>query len=70
MQENLREPLHFKMGDKVRSTLLRNVFSREYDDRWSGEIFTLSRKVLRGSLPLYRTKYCKGKDIKGSFYES
>ena len=29
----------FKVGDKVRISHLRSAFQREYDIKWSGEIF-------------------------------
>ena len=32
----------FKIGDKVRITQSRNIFSREYDEKWSGEVFNVS----------------------------
>ncbi|XP_069109792.1 uncharacterized protein [Argopecten irradians] len=47
-----------------------NPFTREYDQRWTGEIFSISQKVLRGGLPLYRVKDYDGDEIKGTFYQS
>ena len=32
----------FKIGDKVRITQSRNIISREYDEKWSGEVFNVS----------------------------
>ncbi|XP_041349255.1 uncharacterized protein LOC121368583 [Gigantopelta aegis] len=60
----------FKVGDKVRLTHLRNVFSREYDERWTGEIFSIIQTLLRGGIPLYRVKYCNGDEILRTFYQS
>ena len=37
----------FKIGDRVRTTFLRRPFQREYDTRWSGEIFKISRRFMR-----------------------
>lgn len=65
-----RKPFKFKVGDKVRLTHLKNPFTREYDQRWTGEIFSISQKVLRGGLPLYRVKDYDGDEIKGTFYQS
>ena len=42
----------FKIGDNVRLTHLRNPFSREYDEGWMGEIFSISGKNLRGGICL------------------
>ncbi len=65
-----QKPFRFKVGDRVRLTHLRNVFSREYDERWTGEIFTISQKILRGGLPIYRVKDYDGDEIQGTFYQS
>ena len=59
----------FKTGDHVRITHLRNPFSREYDQRWSGEIFTVATRFRRGGVPIYRIKDYDGENITGSFYQ-
>ncbi|XP_041377267.1 uncharacterized protein LOC121389683 [Gigantopelta aegis] len=64
-----KKRLRFKVGDKVKLTHLRNVFSREYDERWTGEIFTISQPLLRGGLPLYRVKDYNGDEILGTFHQ-
>jgi hypothetical protein len=33
----------FKIGDRVRLTHPRNIFTRQYDERWTGEIFTIAQ---------------------------
>ena len=68
--KKVRKPFKFKVGDKVRLSHLRNPFTREYDERWTGEIFTIAQKILRGGLPLYRVKDYDGDEIKGTFYQS
>lgn len=40
----------FKIGDHVRITHLRNVFTREYDQRWTGEVFTVSKRFWRSGV--------------------
>lgn len=59
----------FKPGDRVRITHLRNKFSREYDQRWTGEVFTIAQRFHRGQKPIYRLKDYNGEDISGSFYQ-
>ena len=44
----------FKVGDKVRISHLRSAFQREYDIKWSGEIFKISRRFIRQGQPIYR----------------
>jgi len=68
--KKVRKPFKFKVGDKVRLTHLRNPFSREYDEKWTGEIFIISQKILRGGLPVYRVKDYDGDEIRGTFYQS
>ena len=59
----------FKIGDKVRITYLTNLFTREYDTKWSGEIFTVSKRFLRDNLPMYELKDYNNEDVSGSFYQ-
>ena len=68
--KTVRKPYRFKVGDKVRLTHLRNIFSREYDEKWTGEIFNISERNLRGGLPIYKIKDFEGDKIIGSFYQS
>ena len=37
----IQKPYKYKTGDRVRITHLRNVFSREYDQRWREEFLQL-----------------------------
>ena len=63
------KPFKFKSGDRVRISHLRNPFSREYDQRWSGEIFTIANRFRRGGVAVYRLKDYDNEDITGSFYQ-
>ena len=65
-----KKRFRFKVGDHVRITHMRNIFSREYDDRWSGEIFTIANRLWRESTPIYRIKDYNGDYITGTFYSS
>ncbi|CAG2223513.1 unnamed protein product [Mytilus edulis] len=68
--EKARKPFRFKIGDKVRITYIRNPFTREYDEKWSGEIFKISQRILRGGLPVYRLIDFQDEEISGTFYQS
>ena len=68
--KRIRKPFKFKMGDKVRASHIRTPFTREYDEKWSGEIFIISERRLRGGLPVYKLKDYMDEEIKGSFYQS
>ena len=58
------------VGDRVRISHLRKIFTREYDEKWSGEIFVVSERRLRGGLPIYRLKDYLEDEIKGTFYQA
>ncbi|KAK3102040.1 hypothetical protein FSP39_008318 [Pinctada imbricata] len=64
-----RKPFKFKVGDRVRVTHIRNPFTREYDQKWSGELFIIADKRLRGGIPVYRLKDYMEEDIIGTFYQ-
>ncbi len=60
----------FKIGDYVRISHLRATFTRAYDQTYSGEIFKICRRYLRGQIPVYRLKDMADEVITGSFYQS
>ena len=68
--KRIRKPFKFKVGDKVRVSHIRTPFTREYDEKWSGEVFIISERSLRGGLPVYKLKDYMDEEIKGSFYQS
>ena len=39
-------PFTFKLGDKVHISHLHSAFQREYDVKWSGEIFKIVKRFL------------------------
>ena len=61
----------FKVGDYVRISHTRNIFTRAYDESWTGEIFKVAQRFMRDGVPIYRlTDYNGTEEIKGSFYSS
>ena len=54
----------------MRITYLTNLFTREYDEKWTGEIFKVVKRFRRDGLVLYKLKDFLGEDIKGSFYQA
>ena len=59
----------FKVGDHVRTTYIRKPFQREYDSRWTGEIFKISRRFMRQGQPIYRVVDWYNDPVKGTFYQ-
>ena len=62
--------LKFKLGDYMRISYLKSVFTRAYDKTYSGEVFKVYKRYHRGILPIYRPRYPQQEEIKGTFYES
>lgn len=59
----------FKTGDIVRITYIRNVFSREYDERWTRELFIVSSRFNKDDSCLYTLKDYHNEPILGTFYQ-
>ena len=59
----------YKEGDTVRVSFLREAFSREYHQKWSGEVFTITKRWMRKDIPIYRLKDYAGDPVKGTFYK-
>lgn len=58
----------FKINDKVRITHLRRLFQREYDQKWTGEIFRVSSRFRSQGIPVYKLKDFADESISGTFY--
>jgi len=59
----------FKVGDLVRVSHLRTTFQREYDERWSRELFVINGRFMTEYIPQYRVKDYAGEEISGTFYQ-
>ena len=64
-----RKRFAFKIGEQVRISHLRQTFSREYDVKWTGEVFTVTNRQFRDGLPIYQVKDYAGDPVTGTFYE-
>lgn len=64
-----RSVFKFKVGDHVRISNLRDHFDKEYDERWTGEVFKVSKKYTKQSFPVYELEDIDGKFITGVFYQ-
>lgn len=59
----------FKVGDIVRITYMRNAFPREYDERWTRELFIISSRFIKYNNCLYTLKDYDTESILGTFYQ-
>lgn len=58
-----RKPFKFKVGDRVRISAVSSIFDREYNQKWSGEIFTISHRILRNDIPVQKFNDYDGEAI-------
>ena len=58
----------FLVGDQVRISAARHPFSREFYQRWSEELFTVSKAYRVSNINLYKLTDCEYKEVIGSFY--
>lgn len=59
----------FKVGDIVRISALKRTFEREYDERFTRELFIVTNRQLAQGMTVYRLKDYEGENIAGTFYE-
>ncbi|XP_041350753.1 uncharacterized protein LOC121369760 [Gigantopelta aegis] len=57
-----------EVGEKVRISHLRGKFDREYQEKWSGEIFSIERRYWSQNKDMYKLKDWGGDSIEGTFY--
>ena len=66
VQSRNREP-KYKVGDKVRISVKKNIFEKGFTTNWSDKIYTII-EVLKTLPPTYKIRDDR-EEIKGSFYE-
>jgi len=60
----------YKVGDTVRLSRKRTRMEREYDERWTNEIFRVCRRFYNKGIIQYKVEDYSGVEKKGSFYEA
>jgi hypothetical protein len=60
--------LSFKTGDLVKITYLRHPFQRDYQKKWTEELFIIRHHFLREGIPVYQIKDFEDGNIDGTFY--
>ena len=62
------KPGKFKIGDRVRLSLEKNIFEKSYETNWTEEIFEIY-DIKYSNVPYYYLKDLNGDKIEGSFYD-
>jgi ribosomal protein L19 len=60
----------FKVGDFVRISSNRRTFQRDYEQKWTEEIFIIRRRYLRQGIAVYKVVHYEGDSVEGTFYSS
>ena len=64
---NKKDP-KFKVGDHIKISKYKNIFTKGYTPNWSGDVFVVNK--IKNTVPWsYLIKNLSGKEIIGSFYE-
>ena len=66
--DKTKKPGKFKIGDRVRLSLEKNIFEKSYETNWTEEIFVIY-DIKYSNVPYYYLKDLNGEKIQGSFYE-
>ena len=67
-KENNKEGPKFKVGDNVRTSKYKNIFSKDYVPNWSEEVFVIT-KVKNTLSWTYVISDLNGEEIVGTFYQ-
>ncbi len=60
----------YKIGDIVRIPFIRKPFDREFQQKWSEELFRISDRKVFDSMAQYKLSDCADESVHGYFYES
>jgi hypothetical protein len=56
------------VGDKVRLAVTRRTFAREYDEKFTQEIFVIRDILYKEHIPMYLLEDYAGEEVHGAFY--
>ena len=60
----------FNVGDIVRISFLRRQFQRQYNERWSRDLFVVNERFMKEGIPQYKLNDYGGEIISGTFYQN
>ena len=62
-------PFKFKLGSTVRIPYSKTKFFREYSEKWSNEVFLVTKRFRRDGLNIYKLDDTLNRPVAGTFYE-
>ena len=66
--EKTKKPGKFKIGDRVRISLEKNIFEKGYETNWTQEIFVIY-DIKYSNVPYYYLKDLNNEKLQGTFYQ-
>ena len=66
--EKTKKPGKFRIGDRVRLSLEKNIFEKSYETNWTEEIFIIY-DIKYSNVPYYYLKDLNGEKLQGTFYQ-
>ena len=66
--EKTKKPGKFKIGDRVRLSLEKNIFEKSYETNWTQEIFEIY-DIKYTNVPYYYLKDLNNEKLQGTFYQ-
>ena len=60
----------FNIGNLVRMSLLKRAFNREYDQKWTGEVYRIVLRFVDQGIPLYKLQDYEGEEMLGTYYQN
>lgn len=69
--KGVRNPYKYRLGQAVRVSYHRKkIFSRAYDEQFTGEVFTVRAHKLSDGVPIYYLRDYQGEEVAGPFYQN
>ena len=59
----------YNIEDWVRLSYLKQPFDRDYQQKWSAELFKIASRKMRQGQPVYTVTDYAGDEVTGTFYE-
>lgn len=67
--KGVSNPYKYRLGQTVRASYHRKkIFTRSYDEQFTGEVFTIRARKFSDGVPVYYLRDYQGEEVKGPFY--
>ena len=63
-------PFKYKVGDYVRLSHIKHPFQRDYQEKWTEEVFIIKERFRKDNITIYKVKDWNGEEVKGTWYQA